>query len=88
MHGEVALLLSAIAGYWVMERAEEHRGHLRSVGRVLGTSIMLLSLFLLACNMWGGTMYGPHMGMRGKGMCPLMRMAPDGMPAKAAPAQR
>lgn len=36
VHGVELLLVSAIGGYWVLERAETHKGQLRSVGRMLG----------------------------------------------------
>lgn len=39
------LLLSTVAGYWVLERADTHKGELRRIGRVIGGAIIILSLF-------------------------------------------
>ena len=43
------LLLSAAAGYWVLERAENHKRGLRRVGRWLGGAIILVALIGVAC---------------------------------------
>ena len=72
VHGTVGLLLVAVAGYWVLERAESHKGRLRSIGRLLGGLIILVSLMGVACRVWclatGRTGYGAG----GKGWyCPM-----------------
>lgn len=69
MHGMGVLLLSAVAGYWVLERASMHKGNLKRIGLVLGTAIIVLGLLgyacLLGCPGKGGMMKG--------GMCPFTR---------------
>ena len=67
VHGLAALLLSSVAGYWVLERAESHKGGLRKVGRLLGFAVILLSLGGLVCMYWGACAYKGGKG----GMCPL-----------------
>ena len=51
-HGVGLLFLTAIGGYWVLERAETHKGQLRQVGRVLGTVIIVASLMGAVCRVW------------------------------------
>ncbi|MBI3088591.1 MAG: hypothetical protein HYY91_06905 [Candidatus Omnitrophica bacterium] len=46
------LLLSAAAGYWVLERADSHKGDLRRVGKVVGWVVIVSSLIGLACRVW------------------------------------
>jgi hypothetical protein len=46
------LLLSAIGGYWVLERSEVHKGELRRIGRLLGGTIIILSLGGLILRGW------------------------------------
>ena len=53
VHGSAMLLLTAIGGYWVLERAEGHKGSLKRIGKILGGSIILLSLLGIACQTWG-----------------------------------
>ena len=67
MHSGVGvLLLGAIGGYWVLERAETHKGSLRKVGRLVGAIVIVLSLlsFVLRCD---GS--GAHSDW--KRLCPL-----------------
>ena len=52
MHGIEGLLVTAIGGYWVLERSETHKGQLKSVGRLLGAGIIAASLVSVACHMW------------------------------------
>lgn len=52
------LLLSAIGGYWVLERAENHKGQLRGVGRLLGSLIIVVSLLGLVSRAWGNCSWG------------------------------
>lgn len=42
-------LLAAAAGYWVLERAEQHKQGLRRVGRWLGAAIIVVALTGAAC---------------------------------------
>ena len=64
--GSGVLLLTSIGGYWVLERAETHKGSLRSVGRLLGAAVIVISLLglLFRCGADGS---------RGgwKGICPF-----------------
>ncbi len=53
MHGGIAeLLLAAVGGYWVLERASGQKGNLRKLGRLLGMGIIVLSFLSLICQMW------------------------------------
>ena len=65
-------LLAAAAGYWVLERAEQHKQGLRRVGRWLGGAIIVIALLgttcLLTCSASGQTC--PMMGA-GKVGCPM-----------------
>jgi len=85
-HGAGILLLSAIGGYWVLERASTHKGGLKQVGQLVGGVIIAVSLIGVACQVWclatGATGFGP-MGKAGKGVyCPYT----PGM-SPSAPAQ-
>ena len=51
-HGVVPLLLTAIGGYWVLERAETHKGQLKQVGQFLGALVIIASLVGAACRVW------------------------------------
>ena len=76
-HGIATLLLTAIGGYWVLERASAHKGQLKQVGYLLGSIIIVVSLvgvgkqiwFLRECQVPGGMR-----GMMGKmgGYRPVM----------------
>lgn len=77
MGSSAGLLLAAVAGYWVMERAERHKSGLKTVGKVLGAVIIVVSLLGVACAAWcGGKSCGHGKGMMMKGMCPLMGGGP------------
>ena len=81
-HGVGLLLLAAVGGYWVVERAQTHKGALKKVGQLLGGVIMLVSLIGVICHVWclatWATGYGP-MGKAAKGTyCPYI---PKGSPA-------
>ena len=53
MHGGTGfLLLGAVAGYWVLERAESHRGQLKQVGQVVGWVVLVTSLLGVACKVY------------------------------------
>ena len=73
--GAGLLLLTAIGGYWVLERAETHKGSLRRAGRFLGWLIIVSSLLGVACRVWYAATCAP--GMMGKGgFCPFSKSAP------------
>lgn len=76
MGGSAGLLLSAVAGYWVLERADRHKGRLRTLGQALGGVILVVSLVGLACRVWCVSQgAGGWCGMKAKGgMCPLTHM--------------
>ena len=79
--GSGTLLLAAIGGYWVLERAESHKGGLRKIGRLLGGAIILISLIGIVCRVWC-TANGAVPGMKGR-YCPMPRQFPPppaGMP--------
>lgn len=71
-YGVGVLLLSAVAGYWVLERAESHKGSLRKVGRFLGWLIIVSSLIGAVCRVW--CLACPS-GAMGKGWCPFSKKA-------------
>ena len=74
-HGVVPLLLAAVGGYWVLERAETHKGQLRKVGQFLGALIIASSLIGAVCRVWSiGT---------GKAFCPTHKGWQCPYPAKA-----
>jgi len=53
MHGGTGLLLlGAVAGYWVLERADSHRGQLKQVGQVVGWVVIVTSLLGAACKVY------------------------------------
>ena len=80
-HGVWTLLLAAVAGYWVLERAETHKGDLRRVGKGLGWLIIIVSLVGVACTVWYVTKYQ-------MGYCPLPKMDAHCLfPPPAAPSQ-
>ena len=71
MHGMMGLLVSAAVGYWVLERASDRKGEVKRVGRLLGGTIIVLSLAGIACGLWcmsSGKMGG---GYGRGGMCPF-----------------
>lgn len=72
-----ALLVAAVAGYWVLERAEKQKGGLRRIGRIIGWVVILTSLIGVTCRVWG--CFGSFDGS-GKKWCPY---APS---SKTAPA--
>ena len=51
-YGGGILLLAAVAGYWVLERAQTHKGTLKQVGQLLGWVIIVTSLIGMACRVW------------------------------------
>ena len=85
-HGVGMLLVGAVAGYWVLERAETHKGQLRQIGRLLGGAIIIMSLVGVVCRVWCLASEAGHCWMGGKksGYCPFT-MPKDGR--ALAPAQ-
>ena len=69
VHGAGIFLLGAIGGYWLLERADTHKGGLRRVGKWLGGFIIVVSLLGLVSTMTCGSS-----GMKG-GMCPFFPKA-------------
>ncbi len=74
LYGIGGLLLAAVAGYWVLERAETHKGQLKKVGQFLGALIIVVSVLGIACGLWcmasGKMGYCPAGGMGKGGFCP------------------
>ena len=81
-HGAGLLLLSAVAGYWVLERAATHKGNLKSIGQFLGSVIIIASLVGLALKAWclvSSCQSATPMG----GRCPFMsKVAPPATSSK------
>jgi hypothetical protein len=48
--GMGVLLFTAVTGYWVLERAERQKKSLRKVGRIVGTLVIIVSFFGVACS--------------------------------------
>lgn len=63
-HGVVGLLLTAVAGYWVLERASAHKGQLQKVGYFVGSLVIVASLMGLIASVW---CFGADKGW----MCPF-----------------
>jgi hypothetical protein len=63
-HGVGMLLLTAVAGYWVLERASTHKGQLQKVGFAVGSLILVISLLGMICSVW-------CMKSGSSGMCPF-----------------
>ena len=76
MPGMGVMLLAAVAGYWVLERASTHKGNLQRIGQVLGIAIIVLGLLGYACALGGWKVFGGRHG----GFCPFSKPAsmPDG----------
>ena len=85
-HGVGILLLTAVAGYWVLERASAHKGQLQKVGFFVGSFVIVASLVGIVCKVWclgtGKSMMCPLGGKMDKGAyyCPFH----SGMPAAPA----
>ena len=74
VHSATGLLFSAVAGYWVLERAETHKqGNLRRLGRFLGWAVVIVSLTGVLCRIYG--VASGYCAMKGKGIaCPFSGM--------------
>ena len=84
LRGAGLLLLTAVAGYWVLERAESHRGSLRRVGRFVAWAVILFSLVGVVCSAWCAATCPPGAwGKKGGWFCPMSKgaqmspMSPD-----------
>ena len=82
VHSATGLLFSAVAGYWVLERAETHKqGNLRRLGRFLGWAVVIVSLTGVLCRVFS-LASGYCGGMKKGAACPFTNM----MGADTAPA--
>jgi len=52
VYGTGILLLTAVAGYWVLERSSAHKGNLKRVGQALGWIVIVASLIGVACRVY------------------------------------
>ena len=73
MLGVAILLLTAVAGYVVFERASSRKGSVKKLGRVVGVVVIVLSFLGVACRAYSGISgtgcpYGG--GYFKKGICP------------------
>lgn len=65
--GTGLLLLSAAAGYWVLERSASHnKGNLKRVGQVVGWFMILASILGVVCKVYYLSTCPP-----GSTMCPF-----------------
>ena len=82
-HSTGILMLSAVAGYWVLERAESRKKGLKRAGRFVGWFVIICSVVGVACHVSSliacGHGYCPMPGK--KAMCPFTGKA--GMPSAA-----
>ena len=95
MHGGAVLLLTLVAGYWVLERAEQRKGQLKRVGMAIGATVIVLSMLGIVCQFWcmgGGTcpiMKGGAWKGRGMMSCPFHpKTAPELPEGDAKPSRR
>ena len=73
LHRIGGLLLTRVAGYWVLERAETHKGQLKKIGLVLGSLIIVISLVGVVAQVWCS-------GSWKNGYCPFGRMGKGSRP--------
>ena len=73
------LLISAAAGYWVLERANRGKGLLKTVGQWLGAVIIVVSLAGVLCTVYSVAKMRGWCPVPGKMGCPIMG-APDAAP--------
>ena len=85
-HGIGLLLVTVVAGYWVLERAETHKGDLRRVGKVLGWLIIVSSLLGIACRVWSYAACPPG-AMGKKSFCPFSKWGAASSTIPADPRQ-
>ncbi len=75
-HGAGWMLLTAVAGYWVLERADTHKGELKRIGQAFGWVIILVSLVGMVCNIW-------CLAQSRVGYCPFTSSKTSPMPPSA-----
>ena len=78
-HGFEGLLLTAIGGYWVLERSAGQKGQVKRVGQLLGGFIIVASLVGILCHVWylsGGSGYCPMPKGDSGWRCPYSPKAP------------
>lgn len=73
MSGTALFLLTAAAGYWVLERASDQKKDLKMVGQLVGAAIIILSLASFACKTYWMAKYGKGYF---KGVCPSGPICP------------
>ena len=81
--GSGLLLLSMIGGYWMLERAETHKGELRRIGRLLGGAIIIASLLGLVFRCWAACRWTRAHGGAGHA-CPFMSKPETPLPAPSS----
>ncbi|MBI4597544.1 MAG: hypothetical protein HY737_03985 [Candidatus Omnitrophica bacterium] len=83
-HSVGLLLLAAVGGYWVLERAETHKKGLKRIGRLVAAVVMIVSLVGVLCKVWcvasGNCVGMGKWGMHG-GYCPMSGKIPHASPA-------
>ena len=80
--GSGLLLLGVISGYWMLERAETHKGELRRIGRILGAVLIVVSLLGAVFRGWTACHWMKHRRGMGGWSCPFMsKPAPAPAPA-------
>jgi hypothetical protein len=77
-YGVEGLLLTALGGYFVVERSAAQKGRVRKIGQLVGVAVIVLSFFGIACRVWYGATCPMHRS--GKGWyCPFgMKVLPGG----------
>ncbi|MBI2871087.1 MAG: hypothetical protein HYY14_05175 [Candidatus Omnitrophica bacterium] len=88
MGGTAFLLLAIVAGYWLLERAEQQKGGMKRLGRILGLVVIAIALIGTACKVYcisSGNYASCPVGFSGKGKgmyCPMsMRPSATTTPA-------
>ena len=72
-HGVALLLLSSAVGYWVLERSSGQKKEVKTIGQIVGTLIIVISLLGVACKVYylaTGKTYCPSGMYPGKKACP------------------
>ena len=77
--GAGTLLLGAVGGYWVLERAARQKGNLKKVGQLLGAAIIIISLVGVACKVWCDITCSSGAMGKGGGWCPFSSSSPKPM---------
>ncbi len=70
--GSGLLLLGVIGGYWLLERAETHKGELKRIGRLLGAILIVVSLLGVVFSGWTACRWTRHHQGRAGWSCPFM----------------